>query len=74
MFDLQELPFAALNTIAMPIRWMKKGFSALSIAQQAKVMWGALVRAGRKIEELQATNARLEKELTAWNMFGPNAQ
>jgi len=74
MFDLQDLPSAALNTIFMPIHWMKKGFSALSVVQQAKVMWGALVCAGRKMEELQATNARLEKELTAWNVFGPNAQ
>jgi len=74
MFDLQDLQFAALNPIVMPIRWMKKKFSALSIVQHAKAMWGALVRAGRKIEELQATNARLEKELTAWNVFGPNAE
>jgi len=74
MFDLKDLPFATLNTIVMSIRWMKKGFSALGVAQQAKVMWDALGRAGRKIEELQATNARLEKELTAWNVFGPNAR
>jgi len=74
MFDLQDLPFAALNLIVMPICWMKKGFSGLSLAQQTKVMWDALVRAGRKIEELHATNTRLEKELTAWNVFGPNVQ
>jgi len=74
MFDLKDLPFTALNTVVMPICWMKKGFSALGIAQQAKVLWDALGCAGRKMEELQATNARLEKELTAWNVFGPNAQ
>jgi len=73
-FDLKDLPFAALNLVVMPLRWMRTGFSALGIAQQAKVLWDALGRAGRKIEELQATNARLEKELTAWNVFGPNAQ
>jgi len=74
MFDLKDLPLAALNTITMPIRWMKKGFSALGIAQQAKALWDALGRAGHKIEELQATNSRLEKELAAWNVFGPNTQ
>jgi len=25
-FNLKDLPFTVLNLVAMPIRWMKKGF------------------------------------------------
>jgi len=66
--------FAVLNLVTMPIRWMKKGFTNLSVNHKAKVMWDTLHRVGHKLEELQTTNARLEKELTAWNVFGPYAQ
>ena len=58
----------------MPIRWAQRGFAALTLYQQAKVMWDTLVRAGHELEDLQATVARLEKELTAWTIFGAHAQ
>jgi len=74
MFNLKDLPFAVLNLVTMPIRWMKKGFANLSINHQAKVMWDTLHCAGLEIEELQATTVRLEKELTASNVFGPIVQ
>ena len=70
-FNLKDLPFAVLNLVSMPIRWMQKGFENLSINHQAKVMWDTLRRAGNEIEDLQGTVARLEKELTAWNVFAP---
>jgi len=50
---------------------MKKGFENLTVNQQNKVMWDTLHRAGHEIEGLQGTVARLEKELTAWNVFAP---
>jgi len=34
-------------------------------------MWDTLHRADHEIEDLQGTVARLEKELTAWNVFAP---
>ena len=73
-FNLNVLPFAILNCVTMPIRWAQKGFAALTLYQQAKVMWDTLVRAGHELEDLQATVVRLEKELTAWTMFGAHAQ
>jgi len=74
MFNLKDLPLALLNLVTMPIHWMKKGFSNLSVNHQAKVMWDTLHQVGHKLEEVQTTNPRLEKELTAWNVFGPYAQ
>jgi len=74
MFNLKDLPFTVLNLVTMTIRWMKKGFVNLSINHQAKVMWDTLHQAGHEIKELQATTACLEKELTAWNVFGPIVQ
>jgi len=70
-FQLKDLPFAVLRLVSMPICWMQKGFEKLSVNHQAKVMWDALYRAGHEIEDLQGTIARLEKELTAWNVFAP---
>ena len=70
-FNLKDLPFAVLNLVSMPIRWMQKGFENLSINHQAKVMWDTLHCAGHEIEDLQGVVARLEKELTAWNLFAP---
>jgi len=70
-FSLKDLPFAVLRLVSMPIRWVQKGFEKLSVNQQAKVMWDTLHCAGHEIEDLQATVACLEKELTAWNVFAP---
>ena len=70
-FNLKDLPFAVLNLVSMPICWMQKGFKNLSINHQAKVMWDTLHRAGHEIEDLQCAVARLEKELTARNVFAP---
>ena len=74
LFKLQELPFAILCLVTMPLRWTKKGFDDLNIPQKAKVMWDTLIRAGNQIDELHTANSRLEKELTAWNIFGAHAQ
>jgi len=63
-FNLNIFPFAILNLVAMPICWAQKGFAALTLYQQAKVMW----------DDLQATVVCLEKELTVWNIFGAHAQ
>jgi len=70
-FQLKDLAFAVLRLVSMPILWMQKGCEKLSINDQAKVMWDTLHRAGHEIEDLQGTVARLEKELTAWNVFAP---
>jgi len=70
-FNLKDPPFTVFNLVAMPIRWMKKGFVNLSVNHHAKVMWDTLHRAGHEIEELQTTTVCLEKELTAWNVFAP---
>ena len=70
-FHLKDLPFAVLNLVTMPICWMKKGFENLIVNHQAKVMWDTLHCADHEIEGLQGTVARLEKELTAWNVFAP---